>query len=112
MYPLPLDGSYQVLQGFETRVETPLLVERPAYARGGTRGASMVFDTPKEFEEDEDGCFFKEGINTYHPTAIGGGAVNSNKQEGRLLATKVSVPSHGLYDPNGLGMGICGGIFA
>ena len=74
-------------------------------------GASVVFGTPKEREEDDGAFLFNEGYNTYHPTAIGGGAVVSYKQEGKPLATKVSAPSqHGLYGPHGLGTGICKGI--
>ena len=97
---LASDGSYQVLQGFETRVETPLSVEHIT---------SRDFDTPKETEE-EDGFFFREG--TYHTAASAGGARDGNKRDERPPATKTSVTTHGLYGPHGLGTGICGGIVA
>jgi hypothetical protein len=109
---LASDGSYQVLQGFETRVETPLSVERVerlAYARGGTRGTSGEFGTPKETEE-EKGFFFREATGTYRTAASGGGARDGNKHDGSPPATKVSVQTHGLYGPHGSGTGICGGI--
>ena len=35
-----LDGSYQIMQGLEARVETPLSFERLSGARGGARGAT------------------------------------------------------------------------
>jgi len=110
---LASEGSFQVLQGFETRVETPLSVEgveRLAYARGETRGTSGEFDTPKETEEEE-GFFFREPASTYHSAASAGGARNGNKRDERP-ASKVSVPTHGLYGPHGSGTGICGGIVA
>ena len=97
---LASDGSYQILQGFETRVETPLSVKHIT---------SRDFDTPKETEE-EDGFFFREG--TYHTAASAGGARVGNKRDKRPPATKVSVPTHGLYGPHGSGTGICGGIVA
>jgi hypothetical protein len=46
------DGSYQVLQGLEARVDTPLSFERPSVARGRSRGSTGEFSTPKESEDD------------------------------------------------------------
>ena len=108
---LASDGSYQVSRGCEARVKTPLSFKLPAYARGGTRGASWDFSTPKETQED-DGFFYGEAASAYRFTASGGGTGVGNKSNGSRPATKVGVPTHGLYGPHGSGTGICGGIVA
>ena len=89
------DGSYQIMQGLEARIETPLSFDHSATARGGARRPTGDFNTPKE-SEDDDGFFVKQ---------TGGG------RDGSRQATK-RVSAHGLYGPHESGTGICGGIVA
>jgi len=88
------DGSYQIMQGLEARVETPLSFHRSAAARGGARRPTENFSTPKK-SEDDDGFFVKQA----------GG------RDGSRSATK-RVSAHVLYGPHESGTGICGGIVA
>ena len=108
------DGSYQIMQGLEARVETPLSFERLSGARGGARGSPGDFSTPKE-SEDDDGFFFTEAGRPYAGASGNagsvGGAGGGNKRDGVRPATR-SVSAHNLYGPHKPGTGICGGIVA
>ena len=87
------------------------MLEQPAYAGGGTRGASGDFSTPKK-TEDDDGFFYGEAAGAYYFAASGGSAGVGNKSDGSRPATKTGVSTHGLYGPHVSGMGIYGGIVA
>ena len=69
------------------------------------------FSTPRETEE-VDGFFYGEAAGAYRFAASGEGVGVGNKSNGSRPATKVSVPTHGLYGPHGSRTGICGGILA
>jgi hypothetical protein len=109
------DRSYQIMQGLEAQVETPLLFKQPAVARVGARGSTGDFSTPKE-SEDDVGFFFKVAGRLY--TSDSGNAGSSrgiagggNKHDRGGPATR-SVSAHVLYGPHEPGTGICGGIVA
>ena len=108
------DRSYQIMQGLEAQVETPLLFKRPAVARGGARGSTGDFSTPKE-SEDDDGFFFGEAgrLHASDSGNAGSGEIagGGTKRDGGRPATR-SVSAHVLYGPHEPGTGICGGIVA
>ena len=109
-----LDGSYQIMQGLEARVETPLSFERLSGARGGARGSTGDFNTPQESEDDDDFFVTKAGrpyAGTSGNAGSVGGARGGNKRDGGRPATR-SVSAHVLYGPHEPGTGICGGIVA
>ena len=76
---------------------------------GGGSGELWVDDGDTA---EDDGFFYGEAAGAYHFAASGGGAGVGNKSNGSRPATKVGVPTHGLYGPHGSGTGICGGIVA
>jgi hypothetical protein len=108
------DGSYQIMPVLEARVGTPLVFERLSGARGGARGSTGDFGTPKELEED-DGFLFMDAGRPYAGTLGNagsvGGAGGGNKRDGGCPGTR-SVSTHVLYGPHEPGTGICGGIVA
>ena len=111
-------GAFQILSGFETRVDTPLTSGEqgePYYPQGGE---SRTFSKrPSERGGSVDGEDASVGYDVARASFIssvdGVGAGDQVKRDGRRLAAhQEPVGLLGLYGPHGVGQVICGGTIA
>jgi hypothetical protein len=123
-------GSFQILQGYESRVDTPLTGDRgetygshPGENKGcasrsqhsshGFGAFASLFTRPGGGAFDEDGDDTGYDVNRGFVTSAGGVGVGDRARwDGQRLATHQEPVGQLLYGPHGPGTRICGGIIA
>jgi hypothetical protein len=120
-------GSFQILQGYERRVNTPLTGDRgETFGRHseGSRGGGLL-SQPPSFRLGAFTFLLREGISNNDeengaydvnrgsiPTVGGAGGEEQAKRDGRRLTTRQELMGQLLYGPHGPDTQICRGIIA